>query len=907
MTVLDLSGAWSCAYTAPGEAAMPKAFPGTIRVPGYWDDQSAAFEDFSPVTNPDYIPVVYPMPDTPDASLPYIVGTVWYQRRFTLDEPTPCAVLELAGVCTGVRVWANGAYVGQAFSYSVPHRFSLDGYLQKGENTLLLAVDNDPHGRLGCVTRGFKGFSGGITRAVTLRATGKCRIADAAAFARDEKFFTLDVLFDGDTSNAEISYKICDGLHVLKEGNFPLDGASLRRDILSLGLARWSETDPRVYECKITLRNRDGVCDRLTVPLGLRSFRRDKTRLTLDGVPVFLRGATEHAYYPETCTPPADVETYLEKLGILKGYGFNFLRFHTSVPNEEYMTAADALGFFIQVEAPVNCDLSEWEDILRFTRRHPSVAVLCGGNEELLDEDKIAALAREARLAHTLAPATLCNPQEALRGIEYGWSDADMGDCVDEPSAHNPKRLAALKTFSDVFGQFTWGFLSYGSTDGENHELDRRLAVYERPCLAHEMGIYGGYFDFSLEKRYEGTRIGTDMYAKAREYLEREGLFDRWEQFYRNSSALMASVRKQNVETARKCRLLAGFDYLGAIDYHWHRTGYPCGILSEFYEEKPYSPRAEVLSWNSPTVLLWDHCNRFTYYSGDQMECTLLVSRFDLSDLPSGTVTWMLTDAHGASEGCGITETAEVPNGSVAEVCAFRVRLPAKEGKYTLSTVLTSEESPIRNRWTLWCFDRAEKTVPANVRVTDTLTDADVAALERGARILLTSAHPLPSEETAFQPMCAGRPHGVAASVIHPHPALDAFPHDGWCDWQFKTLLDGGTAVRYGAPSAPAMDAAFAPIVELVTGFKNIDRLAAVAEFGVGEGRLLICGLVLGDAPEQVALRARLMTYLAGTLVPAPSIAPDTLRARIAEREQATSHIATDRGYDANAQVKITF
>ena len=926
MRMIDLSGIWDCAYTRPGgtsfryadehrdtvlrswteTADIPVSFPHTIAVPGYWDDQPESFAGEDTAVNPDYAPVRFPMPDTPDASLPYITGTVWYRKSVTLDEPAPYAALELAGVSTGARVWVNGAYAGQVFGYSTPHTVSLDGFLREGENELVIAVCNDPRGHLGCVTRGYKGFSGGLTRAVRLRLTGCCRIADAAAFARDEKFFTLDALFDGDTQGAELAYKICDGVRVLKEGCFPLEGASLRRDILSMGLARWSDTAPKLYECRLTLHNRGGVADKRTIPFGLRALRRDGTRLTVDGLPVFLRGATEHGYYPETCTPPDSVESYERMLGILREYGFNFLRFHTSVPNEEYMTAADRLGFYVQVEAPVNCGEREWEDIVRAVRRHPSTAILCGGNEELLDEDKIASLAREAAVAHTLAPAALYNPQEALRGVEYGWADADMGDCTDEPSRHNPRRLAALKTFSDVFGQFTWGFLSYGSTDGDCHELDRRLAVYERPCLAHEMGIYGGWLDFSLEPRYEGTRIGTDLYAKGREYLEREGLFDRWETFYRNSSALMAEVRKQNVETARKCRLLAGFDYLGAIDYHWHRTGYPCGILNEFFEEKPFSPKEEVLRWNAPTVLLWDHGERFTYYTGEEAACPFLVSRYDTGELPAGTLTWTLTDAQGVSAGYGIEKTAAVPNGSVTEIARFAVTLPARAGKYTLSAVLTAGGEHIRNRWTLWCFARAAEALPENVRVTESLTPDDVSALEHGARILLTGVSPLPAEATAFQPMCAGRPHGIAASVIHPHPALDAFPHDGYCGWQFKSMLDGGRAIRYGAPSAPEEGLVFDPIVELVSGFKNVDRYAAVAEFAVGEGRLLVCGLVLGDAPEQRAMRDALVRYLAGGLVPAPALEPCWLRARIADAAAVSSHIDTDRGFDRNAQVRIT-
>ena len=909
MKILDLSGSWRFAYTRPGDGTRPADFSREITVPGYWDDQKAAFDGLDTAVNPLYQPVAYPMPDTPDASLPYITGTVWYQRTFELEEEAPWAVLELAGVMTEARVWVNGNYAGQAFGYSTPHSFSLDGYLRQGENELIIAVDNDPHERLGCVTRGFKGFSGGLYRGVTLRLTGRCRIADAAAWARDAKFFTIDAVFEGDTAGAELSYKVTRGPRWFKDGNFPLDGPSLHRDIPSIGLETWSDEKPQLYELQLILRNRDGVSDRLTLPFGLRTLRADGTKLLLNGVPVFLRGSTEHGYYAGTCTPPADKGTYRENLTILRDWGFNFLRFHTSVPNEEYMQAADEMGFLVQVEAPVSYDDQEWEEILRFVRRHPCIAFVCGGNEELLDEDKIRRLSRDAKLAHSLAPAALYDPQEALRGVEYGWADSDLGENLTEaPSRHNARRLAALKAFSDVFGQFSWGYLSYGSTDGDNDELDRRLAVYERPCLSHELGIYGSYLDLKLESRYEGTRIGTDLYAKAREYLAREGMLDLAETFYKNSCALIASVRKHNIETARKCRRLAGFDYLGVIDYHWHRTGYPCGILNEFYEEKPFSPQSEVLLWNRPTVLLWNHHSRFTYTAGTSFDCELLVSRYEKDPLPAGAVTWILSGETGASAASGIVESTVIPAGSVTRACTFSVVCPEKPGKYTLSASLSAEGATVRNHWTLWVFEKADAAVPVNVRVCSRLTAEDAAYLEQGGRILLTSALPFPSEETAFRPTSAGRPNGAAGTVIHPHPALDGFPHDGWCDWQFRSMLDGGSAIRYGVPSAPACEAEFRPIVEIVSSFKNLDREAALAEYAVGQGRLLICGLRLdGGAPEQDALRGRLLAYLAGSLTDAPALEPAYLRALIAAQPDTASHLTTDEGFDRNAQVKLTF
>ena len=113
MRMIDLSGIWDCAYTRPGgtsfryadehrdtvlrswteTAELPAEFPHTIAVPGYWDDQPESFAGEDTAVNPDYVPVHFPMPDTPDASLPYITGTVWYRKSVTLDEPAPYAVL----------------------------------------------------------------------------------------------------------------------------------------------------------------------------------------------------------------------------------------------------------------------------------------------------------------------------------------------------------------------------------------------------------------------------------------------------------------------------------------------------------------------------------------------------------------------------------------------------------------------------------------------------------------------------------------------------------------------------------------------------------------------------------------------------------------------------------------------
>lgn len=57
---------------------------------------------------------------------------------------------------------------------------------------------------------------------------------------------------------------------------------------------------------------------------------------------MYLRGICEHCYYPETVHPTHDIDFYRNVILTIKKLGFNFIRFHTHIPVEEYMQAAES-------------------------------------------------------------------------------------------------------------------------------------------------------------------------------------------------------------------------------------------------------------------------------------------------------------------------------------------------------------------------------------------------------------------------------------------------------------------------------------------------------------------------------------------------------------------------------------
>ena len=587
--IINLNGNWEFSYTRDFELEKkPNFFPVLMSVPGYWDDSIDFLQamSFFPSAqfNPDYKPnPEFPFfSECPDTSLPYLSGTGWYRKVFVVRKADINSrfILDVGPVRMEAYIWINDSMVKHHQGHSTGFRIDITDFVKiDQDNEIVVAITNTRTDRLGCDIRGYKGKSGGIVGKIKVEITGSQGIEELYVYRQSEEKMFWQVALTGKKPkkiNLDWKIKSIDGYEILGQGSLMLTGVSGSWKTGLCGMKPWSDRDPVLYRLCVILRKNDSILDQKEQLFGLRSIEVDGTGLKLNGLPLFLRGATEHCYFPETCTPPLAKEYYVDRLMKWKSLGFNWLRFHTWVPGEAYLQAADELGMLIQVEPPKGYCMEEWEQILRCCRKHPSVIIYCCGNEEILDNDKIDELEQCQKLLREIVPDSLFNPQEALRGIEYSWNKSDFGleENIEEiPFLHNRQRLERLKEFSDVLGSYPQGLLSYGSTYASPSKLDRLMKIYEKPLLSHELGILGTYADLSLEARCEGTRIGSQLYSKLRKYLDEVGLAEKADIFYKNSCRQMQSLRKDLFETARLSKFLAGYDFLGPNDNHWHRTG----------------------------------------------------------------------------------------------------------------------------------------------------------------------------------------------------------------------------------------------------------------------------------------------------------------------------------------------
>jgi len=920
-----LDGLWGFDYTHElGDAQHPQVphdlrFEAEMPVPGWWDDSTDLLKRASFWStarfNPNYRHIDYPMGTAPpDPSTPFLFGVGWYRKRF--EGPSAGTVtLHVGGVRMEAWIWLNGSFVTHHLGHSTPFVVTLDDWIRPGEtNELIIAVSNTRGDRSGSVVRGYQDRSGGIYRSVNLKVAGRARIADCHVYPRESntklrwRIELAGRLRTGDTLDWAVRDPVSN--LVVGSGTYPVSKKTVTWDSETFGLREWSDRQPNLYRIELKLLDGQTVMDELTQMLGLRSLTRDGSRLRLNGRHVMLRGTTDLAYFPLTCTPPPDVASYRAMIRELKRIGFNWIRCHTWVPSEEYMQAADELGMMLQVEPPVarqwvcndehvmltptgTITEDEWVDVMRCCRKHPSVVIYCCGNEEVLDDAKIEVLARRAEMLREHVPDALFSPQEYLRGVESEYMPGELGnDAADKPFRHNPRRLDRVREYSDVFGSFAMGYLSYISSRGDWRVLDEWMSVYRRPILSHEIGILGHYLSLDLEHRYEGSRTGTELFASIRRNLEAAGLLDRAALYYKNSCAWARSLRKHCTENARLCRNLAGYDYLSAIDLHCNRSGYTSGIMNEFYELQAGESAGDVLKYNGESVILLDHRNQRNLTVGSSVSFGVMASLFGESELRDGALSWHLADRNGHVILRGESRLGTVPVGLVEQVGCVEFEVPDTGGpsRLTLSARLSGGEYELTNQWDFWVFAIAT-TAEANrsdeqdqVRIVSDLDEAHLEFLDGGGRVVLLGAGPFPTLPTTFQIGTPGRASGNLATVIADHALLAGFPHDGYCDWQFARMLEGGSAVVFDDISLP-----FDPIVEVVSSYKMIHKQACMFEVGVGRGKLLVCTLLLDPAdPAGRCMLDSITDYTHGPdFKPRASVSSETIAALLAGRRNS--------------------
>ncbi len=887
----SLNGTWKMDYAEDNYLSEScPSFKGTVikdAVPGYWEEMTESFKT-APFfrnlkINPEYGLQQYPIfNDCPDMALPNIVGNFFYEKTFFADEITDPSALYFGGVQNAVSVWLNGVYLGRHEGYSSPFEFNIpDGVLKNGENTVTLSVSSHHmsgfDGQLvsGLTSRAVNQYSAGVIGDVELRVYQSALRDVKITVASDCSAFTVEPI---SVADSKYEYEILDGKTVIMSGE--ADGPfTLPTDKLE----RWSPENPKRYILRLTC----GTCT-LDREFGIRRLTVEGVDFRLNGEPYYLRGICEHCYYPETVHLPHDITFYREVIKKLKQLGFNYIRFHTHVPVEEYMQAADELGMLMHVETPNNATYEEWCDIVKFCRRHVSTVIYCGGNELLLHDEYITHLNRCADMVHAETDS-LFSPMSALRGLEYFFVEPEQKkEMIDTPFYHHPRRFETMGKFVDLYNSYANGHFSYNSTDVNVEHQNSLASVYKKPRVTHEICIDGTYADISLKERYKNSRIGryTDMFDSIERHLRDKGVFDRASLYFRNSCEWQRRIRKHCFESVRLTETVAGYDFLGPIDTHWHTFGYDVGMMNEFYEMKPGETVRNVLMYNSETVLLNDLGMKANFACGDTFKTAIKTSYFGHGELNGAALSIRLS-VDGKAIFRDRIEVNGIKSGSLATLYEIDTVLPeyVTPKRMTLYVTLENDNLFTENEWELYLFPKSETPDTTGLTVfNETDKETLLSALENGEKVVLFGAKPFKSYPTSFRLALAGRTHGLLSTVIADHPIFRDLPHEGFCSWQFSELMRGGKSIVLEGGKKNDI-----PIVEIIPTHKNHVNQGSLFEYNALGGKLIVCGFNFRENdPAACWLKNEIIKYAMGDeFEPKNTIDREDLNALI-DREEVT-------------------
>ncbi|MCB0124723.1 MAG: beta galactosidase jelly roll domain-containing protein, partial [Caldilineaceae bacterium] len=368
-----------------------------IHLDGTWQFHHDATATYEVDTITHWREAQVPMPwQAQFADLRHRSGVGWYRRNFTLteqpNEETTAAILHFGAVDYHSIVWVNGQRVGEHEGGYLPFEFDVTTLLRAGENELVVRVTDPtddhkqwttfvfseiPHGK-----QSWYGPISGIWQRVTLE------LRPAVHF----RHLRLTPNAESNSIQVEfaLSRPIAGGWRIARYVYAPNGETVIYEDVgqetLPISLQdtpqRWSPESPALYTVALLLFRGDNLVDAIRATCGFRTVAARDGRIYLNGEPIYLRGALDQAYYPETIYTPPSLELLEDQVRKAKALGLNCLRCHIKIEDPRYYEVADRLGILVWTEIPNWIHLSAGasqrakETFVRMVERdwnHPSI------------------------------------------------------------------------------------------------------------------------------------------------------------------------------------------------------------------------------------------------------------------------------------------------------------------------------------------------------------------------------------------------------------------------------------------------------------------------------------------------------------------------------------------------------
>ena len=293
--------------------------------------------------------------NTQDEKLFFYEGTVWFKKSFQAVPMTECRTLLYFGAVNyDCHVWVNGKKAGHHVGGFTPFNYDISDLLKKGENTVIVKVDNKRHAE-DVPTQIFDWWNyGGITRDVKLVKVPLVYMQDynLQLSKAGDKAKVREITFSAQVSAKEAGHKVVVNIPELKlEKQFTTDAEGQVSGTLKVAakkLQLWSPENPKLYRVDLTMDN-----STTSDEIGFRTIETRGKQILLNGKPIFLKGISIHNEKPNGGGRANSVEDAHTLLSWAQELGCNFVRLAHYPHHEEMVREAERMGILVWSEIPV--------------------------------------------------------------------------------------------------------------------------------------------------------------------------------------------------------------------------------------------------------------------------------------------------------------------------------------------------------------------------------------------------------------------------------------------------------------------------------------------------------------------------------------------------------------------------
>lgn len=670
---LSLNGKWEF-VPDPKDQFRPDALPertNEIEVPGSWEG---------------YFP-----------TQAGVFGRAWYRRRVEIpaDWQGRAVFLRFGAVNYYCQVWVNGRFVGDHEGGYTPFHFRIDPYLDgRGQVEVVVKVVNAAHatpsfpefsyqeiagtlkdmfgfaiGEVPIGKQNWYGSVSGIWQDVYLEAVFPTffthalvtpDVDNSCALVRvgihDPQLHQQDLrlhyrLLDaaGKTVGERREVTLAEALGENHSPERPLQSPFV--EIPLEGMQLWSLENPHLYRLEVRLETNGQEQDTFSTRFGMRKVNLCHNRICLNDEPIYIIGALDQDFYPETSYTPPSTEFLADQVDKAKHMGLNLLRCHIKAPDPRYLDVADEKGILVWEELPNWLRLTEEsaargrETITKMIERdfnHPSTIIWT-----IINESWGVDLVNKAYDRHWLKqmyhyvkrldPTRLVvdnSPCNMPGGNNFHLrTDIEDYHIYFQIPDHYHKWNAWVRDFAQ---HPSWTFSHFGDAERTGEE----------PLMCSEFGNWGlpTLKDLLLDYGEEPTwfKSGVDVtvpHGVQRRFnrLHLDEIFGSYDQFAIATQWQQYFALKHQIEEMRKYPSLVGYVITEFTDLHWEANG----LLNIWRRPKVFYHYLAQFQQQDVVLAAW---NRLNYWEGDLCSVNVVVSHWSRLDMRGYTVEWNISE-----------------------------------------------------------------------------------------------------------------------------------------------------------------------------------------------------------------------------------------------------------------------